>query len=135
MATEDIIVSISQSEETVPPQFLPIRELIHRCPDAAASMHLFMEDEEIANRNIVVIESTMNSYDWTAKHMLHVFGSHSLIQADYYLYLLDTCKVDKIFWRKVLEKVGWKKSESINSYFFPLLVEISNYQNSMTFWL
>ena len=52
---------------------------------------------------MVVIRTAMNSFDWTAHHMLSVYSTHPLIDSDYYLYLLDTSVVEKDFWFKTYE--------------------------------
>ena len=48
----------------------------------------------------MVIRTAMNSFDWTAHHMLSVHAAHPLIDSDYYLYVLDTSVVEKDFWFK-----------------------------------
>lgn len=96
--TEDIIVSISQADEDRGPELRDINTLSDF--DITSPLHAFAEGKQV-----VVIESRLNNFDWTAHHSLFVHRSHYLVDSDYYLYLLDTSRVDKIFWRKVLEKL------------------------------
>jgi hypothetical protein len=46
---------------------------------------------------VTVVRSKLNSFDWTAKAALYRHRFDPLISSDYYIYLLDTSKVDKVF--------------------------------------
>jgi hypothetical protein len=67
-------------------------------------MHL----PENSNVQVVLIRTVLNSFDWTAHHMLSVYKDHPLINGDYYLYLLDTSIVEKDFWSKTLDQLPRK---------------------------
>jgi hypothetical protein len=98
-STEDIIISISQAPEDTEPRLATIASLF--ATDDVWRMTPLGQDTS----QVVVITATMNSFDWTAMHMLSVHRDHALMPADYYLYLLDTSKADVDFWSKV-EKVN-----------------------------
>lgn len=89
---EDIIVSFSQCEGEEPPTLTSIHSI--------ADVKTDKEDLQI-----VAIKTTLNNFDWTGLHMLHKYKDDPLVEGDYYLYVLDTCKVDKDFWRKVLHLI------------------------------
>lgn len=66
-----------------------------------------------SSMQVVVIRATMNSFDWTAHHQLYVYRDDPLVVSDYYLYLLDTSKVDNDFMQKVGGKLPIPRSRGM----------------------
>jgi hypothetical protein len=90
----EIIVSLGQCADQTLIAQSPMLKTIAGITDLASE------------KQVTVIYCAENNYDWTALHQLYQHRSHELIAADYYLYLLDTCKVDQDhFWKKVSMKI------------------------------
>lgn len=63
-----------------------------------------------------MIRTALNSFDWTAHHMLSVYSTHPLTESDYYLYLLDTSVVEKDFWFKTYEQLPKRGTLTMEKY-------------------
>jgi len=84
---ENIIVCLAQSDGPCGPQLTPLADIA----DVPA---------QFARQEVVVIRAAMNSFDWTAHHMLWMHRDSPLVESDYYLYVLDTSVLEKDFWIK-----------------------------------
>lgn len=90
----DIIISLGKTSDTDLIARSPIIQPLNVIADVSSSY------------TVTVVYTSENNFDWTALHQLYQYRQHQLIAADYYLYLLDTCKVENHFWKKVLSKIS-----------------------------
>ena len=75
----NIIICIAESPQNESPKFVDIDQILAGNYSSSANNN---------SRNVVVINTKKNSFDWTALHMLSVYREDPLVDSDYYLYLL-----------------------------------------------
>ena len=94
----NIIICIAESATEESPRFVDIDQILagnnFNSPnnDKNKNENLIKEKNYSPNineeKNVVLINTKKNSFDWTAHHILSVYKDHPLVDSDYYLYLL-----------------------------------------------
>mmetsp|Transcript_34732 Transcript_34732/g.107993 ORF Transcript_34732/g.107993 Transcript_34732/m.107993 type:complete len:321 (+) Transcript_34732:60-1022(+) len=79
----DVVVVVGGSERSVPPR-------------RGSTILLPQLDRALLDR-VIVVNSTLNAYDYTGLSVLYHYRDHPLIRADSYFYLLDSTSVGKDF--------------------------------------
>ncbi len=88
----EVIVSVAGCDEDIAPRRVPITEVADVIVRSAGSA-----SEPVEVPYITVVHSKLNSFDWTGKAALFKYRDVSSMISDYYIYMLDTSKVDARF--------------------------------------